>query len=412
MSAFLPHPGPQRLGEYLLEQLRDAHWEGFSAAVAFVKASGVKHIEASLREFSLRAPVRMAVGVDLGGTSVEGLQRLLAAVPGEGGVWVFHNETHSHPTFHPKIYLFYNEQEADLLVGSGNLTQGGLYTNYEAGLRRHLDLTLPDDRAVFDQVTATLSAWTDETSGNAHRLTNDFLLDLIAQRYVVPERLTRPDADADAAPEAETDGETEGTPRAPLFTATPVAGAPAVAGAVRRDATADGPRAGVAARRVADGGPGATVNATAAGHVGYVMTLQTTDVGYGQTTAGAQRRSAEIFVPLEARDLDPDFWGWDGAFTLDPNHIGKKDRTVTLRLGADAITAAIYNWPPKHDFRIRTEALRRGASVGDILRLERAAGPGYDYYAEIVPQGTTLHATYLALCTHAVRNSLKRWGYY
>ena len=49
----------------------------------------------------------------------------------------------------------------------------------------------------------------------------------------------------------------------------------------------------------------------------FVMTLQRTDVGVGQTTEGTSRRSPEIFIPLAARDFDPEFWGWPRRFTTD-----------------------------------------------------------------------------------------------
>jgi hypothetical protein len=407
VTGFIPQPGPRRLGEYLLEQLRSNEWSHFDAAIAFVKASGVRHIAAALREFSRRGTVRLSVGVDLGGTSIEGLQALMSAVEGDGGIWVFHNETHS--TFHPKVYLFSNPSRASLVVGSSNLTEGGLYANYEASLESLLDLELPDDRAAYDRVCGTLDSWRDETGGTARRLTPDFLLELLAEGYIVPERLARPEVSAEADHEGE---KAEEPARRRLFASAPTPGAPAVPRdgghvAVPERAQPPGP---ARATRAAEGGE--PVAADAADHLGYVMTLHATDVGYGQTTAGTEARSPEIFIPLAARDDDAGFWDWDYGYTPDPGRPDKKDRKVVLRLGADSVDATFYNWPDKHDFRIRTEALRRAATVGDILRLEKAVGLPYDYYAEIVPQGTTMHATYLALCVNAVRNSDKRWGYY
>ena len=41
----------------------------------------------------------------------------------------------------------------------------------------------------------------------------------------------------------------------------------------------------------------------------FLMTLQRTDVGVGQTTTGTSRRSPEIFVPLSARDAAPALLG-------------------------------------------------------------------------------------------------------
>jgi len=85
-----------------------------------------------LSDFSWRAKVNITIGIDAGGTSVEGLVNLMDALENRGNIWIFRNANSS--TFHPKIYLFRNEELADLVIGSGNLTEGGLFTNYEGSI--------------------------------------------------------------------------------------------------------------------------------------------------------------------------------------------------------------------------------------------------------------------------------------
>ena len=99
----------------------------------------------------------------------------------------------------------------------------------------------------------------------------------------------------------------------------------------------------------------------------------------------------------------------------DPRTPGKLDRHgVRMRLASEVINVNMMTWPAKHDFRLRSESLRSAGNIGDILRLERAVDPNadYEYYAEVIPQGTTQHPVYLALCRNSVRNSQKRYGYY
>jgi HKD family nuclease len=126
-----PH-GDLRLGDFLNQHLQEPEWTAFKAAVAFVKYSGARQIEQNLSDFSRRGQIKLAVGVDCQGTSAEGLTALMNAVGDRGEIWVFHNETEA--TFHPKVYAFAGAARADVIVGSGNLTAGGLYTNYEASL--------------------------------------------------------------------------------------------------------------------------------------------------------------------------------------------------------------------------------------------------------------------------------------
>jgi hypothetical protein len=77
---FITQPfGAVRLGEFVLNHLADPQWATFRAAIAFVKRSGTQYIRAPLREFSARSDVRISVGVDLFGTSREGLRELLDA---------------------------------------------------------------------------------------------------------------------------------------------------------------------------------------------------------------------------------------------------------------------------------------------------------------------------------------------
>jgi hypothetical protein len=155
---------------------------------------------------------------------------------------------------------------------------------------------------------------------------------------------------------------------------------------------------------------------------GFVITLQNTDVGYGQTTPGTARRSAELFVPKVCVQAEPDFWGWPNLFTrdeewtkaVDGDGFGKMDRKgVRMRLGPTILSVNwMYN-PDKKDYRMRSEALRSAGNVGDILRIESAPiGSEYDYYVEIIPQGTSQFEAYAALCTETVRNSRKKYGYY
>lgn len=385
--------GELRLGDLLLRELSSDKWDQLRGAVAFARWSGVRHIAEPLAAFAKERSVNLSVGVDYFGTSYEALAGLLEVL-GEGSdrLCVFHNRHPMRPIFHPKLYLFRSEREALLVAGSGNLTKGGLFTNYEAGICATLYPERDDDRAILDEVDQALATWTDTDSGLAVPLTAVVLDQLLEDGFVLPEKSLEGEEEEPSAGE---DGPTgSGDKRS---TASLIFGSAAVAKAPM-------PPKLVQARQ-----------AVAAGQArGFLMTLQRTDAGHGQTTEGTARRSPEIFIPLAARYAAPIFWGWPDSFVQDPSKPGKMDRTgVRMRIGGDEHLVNMMTWPDKHDFRLRSEALRSAGRIGDILRIERVADDvEFDYYVEIVPRGTTEYEHRLAQCTVEVRNSPKRFGYY
>lgn len=392
-TRFLSQPAAiDRLGDHLLANFAQP-WEQFRAAVAFVKRTGTRHMAAPLKDFSRSGRVEIIAGIDHGGTSSEGLHDLLDAVSPTGRIIVFHNRL-PH-TFHPKIYLFKSAAAADLVVGSGNLTEGGLFANYEAGVHLSLDLADPAQAAVLSAVEQTLDSWSAPDDGLARVLDSELLAALTASGLVLPE--IRAASAAGGGRDAVADAGSA------LFVSRAEIRAPSASGRGGKP----GPAAAAEAETATDSPPDSGV-------IGFVMTLQRTDVGVGQVTAGAPPRSPEIFIPLAARDAQPDFWGWPGAFVDDADKQGKRDRPrVPVRLGAGTVAVSMMTWPDKHDFRLRCEALRSAGAIGDILRLEKVdSAVGYEYYAEVVPQGTSQHALYRQLCRCPVRNSRKRYGYY
>ena len=70
----------------------------------------------------------MIVGVSEGGATKEGLQ---LAIDVSDEVFVFHDPRR---TFHPKVYLAGGASRREMLVGSSNMTAGGLGWNHESSL--------------------------------------------------------------------------------------------------------------------------------------------------------------------------------------------------------------------------------------------------------------------------------------
>ena len=128
-------PFSGQLGDRLIELLDSADYHTLNVAVAFAKNSGVLRVKDAFSHFRERGgSVNVYVGVDLGGTSYEALTTLRLHTD---SLNVVHSE--SGQTFHSKIYQFSGEKSGLLVVGSHNLTAGGLWTNFESSVHIPID---------------------------------------------------------------------------------------------------------------------------------------------------------------------------------------------------------------------------------------------------------------------------------
>ena len=419
---FVAHPrAAVRIGDFLREGLANEEWSEFRASVAFVKRSGTKHVREHLAAFCGRGgKVKMSAGIDAGGTSQEGLTDLMEALGSVGQLFVYKNATSS--TFHPKIYLFRNDSKAAVAVGSCNLTEGGLFTNYEASFVIRLDLSTPEHAALLSEIIKSLDEWSTAAEGLCYQLDAALLAKLVAEGLVPDEARAWAEEKRDEE-EVRSEGsglfKRHGVPAAPKVSAKKVP-APAEPAATAEEPDEDEDESLEEESLVVD--IPSPVSAQGGHHKVFLMTLQRTDVGKGQTTKGAGRRSPEIFIPLKARNQDPEFWGWPDSFTpdaswkgpKDSNGYGKMDRTnVMVRLGGQTFPIHVWYNPDKKDQRLRSEHIRSAGVIGDILYVERGDGSGgYHYYVDVVPQGSPRHAELLAKCTEKVPNSPKLFGYY
>lgn len=387
MTKLIHHPfGNTRLGTVINDLLNDTGVSHFKAAIAFVKLSGVKQIETALEDFTARSEVDMVVGIDQNGTSFEGLQRLLEICGDSDSISIYHNEREH--TFHPKLYLFKKDTSAILIIGSGNLTEGGLFTNNEAFLELCLDYQSSDDAKLLAEVEDLLDGL--KTNPDLCKpLTKELLDRLLDAGYVCTEFMLNEKR------KTERINTKEKKKNAPIFKSTSVPKAPKTTKRKKTIPSLIGNQTGV----------------TQNGVTTFYMTLQNTDVGVGQTSPGSSRRSPEVFIPLVARDYAPDFWGWPNLFA---SNAKTDDRFgVKMKIGQQIVTVNMMCWRLKRDFRLRNSDLRSAGRVNDILVLTRVTpSSGYDYDVQIIATSDPSYKSNLSLCTQSVRNSKKKWGYH
>jgi HKD family nuclease len=184
---FQPFQDDLSLYAVLKLALTDDRFGEFTAVVAWAKESGLSRIRPLIQEFRAKGGIaRILLGVDEGGASVEGLY----AAIGDFDEKLVLNDTKSG-TFHPKLYIINGEAVSIIVVGSSNLTRGGLFANYEVGVCLELDLTDQSDAQVHKAVTSYVQRLRQD--GTSMPLTEDLVQNLVDNpRYDIHPEASHP----------------------------------------------------------------------------------------------------------------------------------------------------------------------------------------------------------------------------
>lgn len=125
--------GQNALREVLQACLQDESYTRFRFSVAFARWSGLALLDEDLQAFALRTRtgIEAFVGIDLGGTTIEALTYLYELPKTRVSVV---QSNMNGVVFHPKVFDFSGPAGSLSVVGSSNLTTGGLFSNIEASL--------------------------------------------------------------------------------------------------------------------------------------------------------------------------------------------------------------------------------------------------------------------------------------
>ncbi len=164
MSILLLSNSDYPIGKIIKQELQDAN--SVQIAVAFLKYSGVKEIDSSLKQcLSNGGNVELIAGLDFRTTDPQSIRYFLDLRKQycEINFYCFGDkgENKTDVVFHPKIYLFENQQERTGIVGSTNLTKGGLMSNFEVNtiFREKKPLHFSKLQAIYNSVKFTDSVF-------------------------------------------------------------------------------------------------------------------------------------------------------------------------------------------------------------------------------------------------------------
>lgn len=176
-------PFTGQLGNSLITLLDSPEYHTLNIIVAFAKNSGVLRIKDSLERFRNRGGVVNAyLGVDLGGTSYEALTALRLHTD---SLNVIHAE--KAQTFHTKIYQFLGDSNGLIVVGSHNLTGGGLWTNFESSIHIYLNGANENDREIINGVDSYIRELTSLDNSFMPITSQDDVETLLQNGYVFKE---------------------------------------------------------------------------------------------------------------------------------------------------------------------------------------------------------------------------------
>ena len=105
-------------------------------SVAFLKQTGVRYIENALQtSLNNGASFEIIAGLDFKTTDPKAMLYFINLSKENKNVHIYcygdRDENKTDIVFHPKIYLFRNKKETSSIIGSSNMTAGGLESNFE-----------------------------------------------------------------------------------------------------------------------------------------------------------------------------------------------------------------------------------------------------------------------------------------
>ncbi len=177
ISQFLNLRKEESVASTIVYLLRSSSYNKMRAMVAFVNYGGISGLTDEFLKSNIK-DLQIVVGIDNKITSVEALHELLR-IGFEGKIY----HTSGSEIFHPKFYLFENANDFALIIGSNNMTTGGLALNDECAVL----ITGNKEESIYKQADETYNdVWATEAA-IAKSLTDEIIEELYVQECIPSE---------------------------------------------------------------------------------------------------------------------------------------------------------------------------------------------------------------------------------
>lgn len=404
----MQYAGKDRYLTALRAALNSGDFSTMRLAAAYAKTSGVARIFEDVIGLRKRGgAARLIVGIDQKGTSYQALSLALQAFD---EVHVSH--TGGGGTFHPKFCLLAGPAKAQLIVGSHNLTCGGLETNLEAGVVLTYELPLED--ADFQEADAM---WTNLLAASFTKQLSPASLSTLLLAGSLLDESAKSSKRNNVGSSAKGAGGSLIFPRVKL---TPPSAIPKGVLAVAAPLPPGYPPGGLVAPPVPVA-PGAVPSPLAAPAAVVPPPVPPTVAGVAAHALVIQLRphdNGEIFLSMSAVKQNPAFFGFPFSGNTTPKKHGGVaypqrvpdpvvDVTVYSSTGAKLVTQLGYAlntvyYKPKSELRVTmTSAIRDHIGNLSILHMQVGSG-GVDYIMDIYNPGSADYAMHLASCNQTM----------
>ena len=327
------------IGQEIAGVLKSGKYSDFKATVAYSRNSGISRIYNELSEFSDKGgKTSIVMGIDQVNTSYQALVNLKTFA--KDNLFIHHDKNFDI-TFHPKVYLFGNEEIEKIIVGSSNFTAGGLFLNYEANIGVTLDTS---EKAKFFQKQVT-DYWDNLLKDENTKICELSLLEKLLERgSVIDERKQRPFREIIEKISDDL----------PFKTRKKVKAMPPISVA-------------------------STVNVPLIKEK-FAMTLSGFDVS-------PKSLDPVILIPIAALKTIPLFWNWPTLYTDSGNGSPELYATANIKIDNKTIKEQIirlYFWKNKDEFRLRCEAVKRNGKPGDMIVISKNYKRPLEFNIELI----------------------------
>lgn len=357
-----------------------------------------------LNLFASGVKVSIILGIDMGGTTLELLQELQTW---NMDIRVIKNQSSGH-TFHPKFFIIEYNDYAVISVGSHNFTEGGFYNNYECGVQ--ITYEFPADTENYENAIIELNRFINPYGSVCQNLSLE-LLNYLSECNIVPteqerkhnRKLTR--QNIQVKKEKSPFG-SERFPSPPKIPEGSLENAVSIVNGERKRKKIDFPGQEIISLDYSVG-----INPT----VFYMMLPKM----QGSNIPGEGR------IPIAARDIAEDFWGWPDRYELKVSPRGGTDRqylnwkpiwVIVDSENPDELfkeNVRMYDYVNSSDYRFYSARLvNMGADTGDIVKITRVMDADIEFECVLARKDSEAYKKWLSFCTQKVKGkNVRYWGY-